>query len=71
MRGEFNQRFGQNSKDRNNMMAHLFPFTDQPATDSDTGVKDCAACADWTRAEAASASSTRTRRPSTIVGMRR
>jgi hypothetical protein len=40
MRGEFNQRFGQNSKDRNNMMAHLFPFTDQPATDSDTGVKD-------------------------------
>ena len=25
MRGEFNQRFGQNSKDRNNMMAHLFP----------------------------------------------
>jgi hypothetical protein len=40
MRGEFNQRFGQNSKDRNNMMAHLFPFTDQPATDRDTGVKD-------------------------------
>jgi len=40
MRGEFNQRFGQNSKDRNNMMAHLFPFTDQPATDPDTGVKD-------------------------------
>ncbi len=40
MRGEFNQRFGQNSKDRNNMMAHLFPFTDQPASDPDTGVKD-------------------------------
>ena len=40
MRGEFNQRFGQNSKDRNNMMAHLFPFTDQPATDEDTGLKD-------------------------------
>src|SRR5204862_4994439 len=40
MRGEFNQRFGQNSKDRNNMMAHLFPFTDQPATDPDTRVKD-------------------------------
>ena len=40
MRGEFNQRFGQNSKDRNNMMAHLFPFTDQPATDPDTGMKD-------------------------------
>ncbi len=40
MRGEFNQRFGQNSKDRNNMMAHLFPFTDQPAIDPDTGVKD-------------------------------
>src|SRR5262245_1698450 len=40
MRGEFNQRFGQNSKDRNNMMTHLFPFTDQLATDRDMGVKD-------------------------------
>src|SRR5438876_2882 len=27
MRGEFNQRFGQNSKDRPFMMSHLFPFT--------------------------------------------
>ena len=40
MRGEFNQRFGQNSKDRNHMMMHLFPFSDQPATDPDTGLKD-------------------------------
>jgi hypothetical protein len=40
MRGEFNQRFGQNSKDRPNMMAHLFPFTDRPATDPDTGATD-------------------------------
>ena len=40
MRGEFNQRFGQNSKDRNHMMVHLFPFTDQPRSDPDTGVKD-------------------------------
>jgi hypothetical protein len=40
MRGEFNQRFGQNSKDRNNMMAHLFPFTDRPQTDPDTGHTD-------------------------------
>ena len=40
MRGEFNQRFGQNSKDRNHMMRHLFPFSDQPATDRDTGMKD-------------------------------
>jgi hypothetical protein len=40
MRGEFNQRFGQNSKDRNNMMAHLFPFADQDTTDPETGVKD-------------------------------
>ncbi|PWU19753.1 MAG: hypothetical protein C5B48_13205, partial [Candidatus Rokuibacteriota bacterium] len=40
MRGEFNQRFGQNSKDRSNMMPHLFPFTDQPSTDPETGVKD-------------------------------
>lgn len=40
MRGEFNQRFGQNSKDRNHMMAHLFPFTAEPATDPETGVKD-------------------------------
>jgi hypothetical protein len=30
MRGEFNQRFGQNSKDRPHAMAHLFPFTDVP-----------------------------------------
>ncbi len=37
MRGEFNQRFGQNSKDRPNAMAHLFPFTDQPQTDPLTG----------------------------------
>jgi hypothetical protein len=29
MRGEFNQRFGQNSKDRPHMMSHLFPFTDR------------------------------------------
>jgi hypothetical protein len=40
MRGEFNQRFGQHSKDRNNMMAHLFPFTDQPSVDPETGTKD-------------------------------
>jgi len=40
MRGEFNQRFGQHSKDRNHMMAHLFPFTDQPAVDPETGTKD-------------------------------
>jgi hypothetical protein len=39
MRGEFNQRFGQNSKDRNNMMAHLFPFTDVPSMDPLTGTK--------------------------------
>ena len=37
MRGEFNQRFGQNSKDRPHMMAHLFPFTDMPETDAATG----------------------------------
>jgi hypothetical protein len=37
MRGEFNQRFGQNSKDRPHMMAHLFPFTDTPSVDAATG----------------------------------
>ena len=37
MRGEFNQRFGQNSKDRPNAMAHLFPFTDRPQSDPLTG----------------------------------
>jgi Alpha/beta hydrolase domain len=37
MRGEFNQRFGQNSKDRPHMMAHLFPFTDTGQTDATTG----------------------------------
>ena len=38
MRGEFNQRFGQHSKDRNHMMRHLFPFTDLPQTDAVTGL---------------------------------
>jgi Alpha/beta hydrolase domain len=33
MRGEFNQRFGQNSKDRPQMMAHVFPSTDAATTD--------------------------------------
>src|SRR5262249_14604118 len=33
MRGEFNQRFGQNSKDRNNMMRHLFPFAHREAAE--------------------------------------
>ncbi len=37
MRGEFNQRFGQNSKDRSNAMSHLFPFTDRPQSDPLTG----------------------------------
>src|SRR5207302_8969733 len=38
MRGEFNQRFGQNSKDRPHVMAHLFPSTDLAGMDKDTGV---------------------------------
>ena len=37
MRGEFNQRFGQNSKDRPHMMSHLFPFTDRPGSDATSG----------------------------------
>jgi hypothetical protein len=40
MRGEFNQRFGQNSKDRPHMMPHLFPSTDVPTTDRSTGRTD-------------------------------
>src|SRR5690242_6395398 len=40
MRGEFNQRFGQHSKDCNNMMPHLFPFTDLSSADPETGTKD-------------------------------
>lgn len=40
LRGEFNQRFGQNSKDRPQMMAHLFPFTALTQTDADTGRSD-------------------------------
>ena len=40
MRGEFNQRFGQNSKDRPHMMAHLFPFTDVPQKDPVSGASD-------------------------------
>jgi Alpha/beta hydrolase domain len=40
MRGEFNQRFGQNSKDRPQMMAHVFPSADVPTTDQVSGVTD-------------------------------
>ena len=40
MRGEFNQRFGQNSKDRNNMLTQLFPFASVPLTDPETGQTD-------------------------------
>ena len=40
MRGEFNQRFGQNSKDRNNMVVQLFPFADTQQTDPETGKTD-------------------------------
>ena len=40
MRGEFNQRFGQNSKDRPHMMAHIFPSADTPVTDRATGGTD-------------------------------
>jgi hypothetical protein len=40
LRGEFNQRFGQNSKDRPHMMAHLFPSPDVPSTDGVTGRTD-------------------------------
>lgn len=40
MRGEFNQRFGQNSKDRPQMMAHVFPSADVAVTDPVTGLTD-------------------------------
>jgi hypothetical protein len=40
MRGEFNQRFGQNSKDRPQMMAHVFPSTDATSTDPVTRTTD-------------------------------
>ncbi len=40
MRGEFNQRLGQNSKDRNHMMAQLFPFTSVTQTDPETQQTD-------------------------------
>jgi hypothetical protein len=40
LRGEFNQRFGQNSKDRPHMLAQLFPSADLPQTDADTGRTD-------------------------------
>ena len=40
MRGEFNQRFGQNSKDRNSMLTQLFPFASVPQTDPETDVTD-------------------------------
>ena len=36
MRGEFNQRFGQNSKDRNNMLPQLFPFSSSTTIDTET-----------------------------------
>ena len=37
MRGEFNQRFGQPSKDLPSVIAHLFPFTPGESTDPKTG----------------------------------
>jgi hypothetical protein len=37
LRGEFNQRFGQPSKDRPHMMPHLYPFADRPVHDPLTG----------------------------------
>lgn len=37
MRGEFNQRFGQPSKDLPSVMAHLFPFTPAQSADRRTG----------------------------------
>ena len=40
MRGEFNQRFGQNSKDRNSMLTQLFPFSSVIQTDPETGARD-------------------------------
>ena len=40
MRGEFNQRFGQNSKDRNHMLTQLFPFASTPQTDIETEETD-------------------------------
>lgn len=40
MRGEFNQRFGQNSKDRPHTMPHVFPSTDVPVTDPVTARTD-------------------------------
>jgi hypothetical protein len=40
MRGEFNQRFGQNSKDRPQAMFHLFPFTDVAQTDPQQGASE-------------------------------
>ena len=40
MRGEFNQRFGQNSKDRNNMMTQIFPMASVPQTDLETEETD-------------------------------
>lgn len=40
MRGEFNQRFGQNSKDRPHLMAHVFPSADVVQTDPATGATD-------------------------------
>jgi hypothetical protein len=40
MRGEFNQRFGQNSKDRPQMMAHVFPSTDVATTDPVAGLTE-------------------------------
>lgn len=37
MRGEFNQRFGQPSKDLPSVIAHLFPFTPAASEDEKTG----------------------------------
>ncbi len=54
MRGEFNQRFGQNSKDRPHMMAHVFPFDRHADDRPGDGHDRRAACARSTRAAAGS-----------------
>jgi hypothetical protein len=39
LRGEFNERFGQNSKDRGHAMRQTFPFADRRTRDATTGVE--------------------------------
>ena len=70
MRGEFNLRFGQPSKDVCYIIPELFPFSDTEITDPVTGLSG-SLLGRWRRAATSQRSCSRTRPPSIGVATRR